>query len=75
MRNGYHCLIKYLVSIVISRPWWFGVTSSPGDPRFAGLNTAHIDTFFHDVKVLSTCPPRGPVGSDSEDFQVSFKGI
>ena len=31
-----------------------GVTCSPRDARFAGSNTAEVDGFFQDVKILST---------------------
>ena len=31
-----------------------GVTYSPRDPRFAGLNPIEVDGFFQDVKLLST---------------------
>ena len=33
-----------------------GVTCSPRDPRFAGSNSAEVDGFFQDVKILSTSP-------------------
>ena len=36
-----------------------GVTCSPRNPRFAGLNPAEDDGFFQDVKILSTSPPGG----------------
>ena len=36
-----------------------GVTCSPPDPRFAGLNPAEVDGFFQGVKILSTCLPGG----------------
>ena len=35
------------------------VTSLPRDPRFAGSNSAEVDGFFQDVKILSTSPPGG----------------
>ena len=33
-----------------------GVTCSPRDPSFAGSNSAEVDGFFQDVKILSTRP-------------------
>ena len=36
-----------------------GVTCSPRDPRFAVSNSAEVDGFFPDVKILSTSPPGG----------------
>ena len=45
-----------------------GVTCSPRDPRFAGLNPTEVDGFFQDVKILSTSPPEGTLswGLESE---------
>ena len=36
------------------------------DPRFAGSNPAEVDAFFQDVKILSTSPPGGTGGPESE---------
>ena len=49
-----------------------GVTCSPRDPRFVGLNPAEVDGFFQDVKILSTSPPEGTLswGSRVWDFRV-----
>jgi hypothetical protein len=38
------------------------------DPRFAGSNTAEVNGFFQDVKILSASPPEGILsrGPESE---------
>ena len=39
-----------------------GVTCTPRDPMFAGSNSAEVDGFFQDIKILSTSPPGGTLG-------------
>ena len=36
-----------------------GVTCSPQNQKFAGLNPAEVNEFFQDVKILSTSPSGG----------------
>ena len=43
-----------------------GVTCSPRDPRFVGSNPNEVDGFFQDVKILSSNPPGGTEGPESE---------
>ena len=43
-----------------------GVTCSPRDQRFAGSNPAEVDRFFQEVKTMSTSPPGGAGGPESE---------
>ena len=47
------------------------VTCSPRDPRFAGSNSAEVEEFFQNVKILSTSPPGGTLswGVSSLKFQ------
>ena len=53
-----------------------GVTCSPRDPRFAGLNLAQVDEFFQDVKILSTSPPGGILSCDPEsEISGSLKNL
>ena len=49
-----------------------GVTYWPQNPRFEGSNTAEVDGFFQDVKILSTNTPRGTLseGSRVSDFRL-----
>ena len=48
-----------LLSMLLVGLGGLGITCSPRDPRFAGSNTAEVDEFFQDVKILSTSPPGG----------------
>ena len=43
-----------------------GVTWSPRGPRFVGSNPTEVYGFFQDVKILSTSPPGGTKGPESE---------
>ena len=50
------------VIVVIIGLGGLGVTCSPRDQRFEGLNPTEVDEFFQDVKILSTSPPEGTLG-------------
>ena len=53
-----------------------GVTCSPRDPRFAGSNSAEVDGFFQDVKILSTSPPGGTkLGVPESEISGSLKKL
>ena len=53
-----------------------GVTCSPRDSRFAGLNPAEVDGFFQDVKILRTSPPGGTLSWGPEsDISGSLKNL
>ena len=49
-----------------------GVMCSPRDPSFAGSNSAEVDGFFQDLKILSTGPPGGTLSRRSgvRDFRL-----
>ena len=49
--------------ISVCRFGGLGVTCSPQDPRFADSNPAEVDGFLQDIKILSTSPPEGNLGS------------
>ena len=42
-----------------------GVTCSPQDPRFAGLNAAEVNGFFQNIKILIASPPGGTLNRGS----------
>ena len=52
-------LIRVIISLSHVGLGGLRVTCSPRDPRFAGSIPAEVDGFFQDVKILSTCPPKG----------------
>ena len=57
----YRCSTQVPVADLLSNTYSkvVGVTCSPRDSRYAGLNQAEVDGFFQDVKILSTSPPGG----------------
>ena len=56
-----------------------GVTCSPRDPMFAGSNTAEVDGFFQEGKVLSTKPlgvsPRSEISGSLKNFRPENIGL
>ena len=54
----YFVLTEKLTKIIVGLGR-LGVTFSPRDPRFAGLNPTEVDGYFQDVKILSTSPTGG----------------
>ena len=65
--NIYLSIFIYLVAVGFGG---LGVTCSPRDPRFAGSNPTEVDTFFQDVKILSTSPPGG-ISTGGPEFGIS----
>ena len=49
-----------------------GVTCSPRDPKFAISNSAEIDRFFQDVKIIGTSHPGGIDGKISVRIIYSY---
>ena len=50
---------KFFFHLSVDGLGGLGITCSPRDPRFAGLNPVEINGFYQDLKVLSISSPGG----------------